>query len=358
MMAAERPPPPQNHPTTRCDNDTVTSASIGYAMMLERFAPADAIAHAEYAEQLGFSGTVGTDHFQPWLSRHGQASFVWSVLGALGARTTRELGAGAVTAGARMHPAAIAQASATIAALYPGRHWLALGAGEALNEHVTGGYWPEAPERIARMFDAIEVIRKLFASGANGRPVRHHGSHFELESTQLWTASEPPAAPPRILVATAGPVAAKRAGRAADGILTIGTSHDKAAALVERFDEGLKEARAPRGDTLRVVRIDLSWAHTDEEAMANALAEWPLPGIRFPRSDVRSPGDFEQLARTVRPEDFDGRMLVSSDPDVHRAHLQRFVDLGVDRIFLHNAGPDQRAFIETFAREVLPKVTR
>jgi len=336
----------------------VTSASIGYAMMLERFAPAEAIAHAEYAEQLGFRGTVSTDHFQPWLSRHGQASFLWSVLGALGARTTGELGAGAVTAGARMHPAAIAQASATIASLYPGRHWLALGAGEALNEHVTGGYWPEAPERIARMFDAIEVIRKLFASGANGRPVRHHGSHFELESAQLWTAAEPPAAPPRILVATAGPVAAKRAGRAADGILTIGTSHDKAAALVERFDEGLKEARAPRGDTLRVVRIDLSWAPTDEQAMANALAEWPLPGIRFPRSDVRSPGDFEQLARTVRPEDFEGRMLVSSDPDVHRAHLQRFVDLGVDRIFLHNAGPDQRAFIDVFARDVLPKVTR
>ena len=49
----------------------MTPASIGYAMMLERFAPADAIALAEYAEQRGFSGTVTTDHFQPWLSRHG-----------------------------------------------------------------------------------------------------------------------------------------------------------------------------------------------------------------------------------------------------------------------------------------------
>jgi G6PDH family F420-dependent oxidoreductase len=255
-----------------------------------------------------------------------------------------------------MHPAAIAQASATIASLYPGRHWLALGAGEALNEHVTGGYWPEAPERIARMFDAIEVIRKLFAStSGTPRPVRHHGSHFELESAQLWTA---PATPPRILVATAGPVAAKRAGRAADGILTIGTSHDKAAELVGRFDDGLKEAGRQRGETLRVVRVDLSWAPTDEQAMSNALAEWPLAGLRFPRSDVRSPSDFEQLARMVRPDDFEGRMLVSSDPDLHRAHLQRFVDLGVDRIHLHNAGPDQREFIEVFARDVLPKVVR
>jgi G6PDH family F420-dependent oxidoreductase len=338
----------------------VTSASIGYAMMLERFAPAEAIENAAHAEQHGFSGTVSTDHFQPWLSRHGQASFLWSVLGALGARTTGELGAGGVTAGGRMHPAAIAQASATIAGLYPGRHWLALGAGEALNEHVTGGYWPEAPERITRMFDAIEVIRKLFGTAASGertagRSVRHHGAHFELESAQLWM---PPLTPPRILVATAGPVAAKRAGKAADGILTIGTSHEKAAALIDRFDAGLKEAGKKRGDTLRVVRIDLSWAPTDEQAMANALAEWPLPGLRFPRSDVRSPADFEQLARTVRPEDFEGRMLVSSDPDLHRAHLQRFVDLGVDRIYLHNAGADQREFIEVFGRDVLPKVTR
>jgi coenzyme F420-dependent glucose-6-phosphate dehydrogenase len=162
--------------------------------------------------------------------------------------------------------------------------------------------------------------------------------------------------PPRILVATAGPVAAKRAGRAADGILTIGTSHDKAAALVERFDEGLREAGKERGDTLRVVRVDLSWAPTDEQAMANALAEWPLAGLRFPRSDVRSPSDFEQLARMVRPEDFEGRMLVSSDPDLHRAHLQGFVDLGVDRLYLHNAGSDQRQFIDVFGRDVLPKV--
>lgn len=336
----------------------MTPASIGYAMMLERFAPEVAIGYAEYAERWGFSGTVSSDHFQPWLSRHGEASFLWSVLGALGARTTGELGAGAVAAGGRMHPAAIAQASATIASLYPGRHWLALGAGEALNEHVTGGYWPEAPERIARMFDAIEVIRKLFASGLNGRLVRHHGTHFELESSQLWTALTAPATPPRILVATAGPVAAKRAGRAADGILTIGTSHDKAAALVDRFDEGLREAGKDRGETLRVVRVDLSWAPTDEQAMANALAEWPLAGLRFPRSDVRSPGDFEQLARMVRPEDFAGRMLVSSEPDLHRAHLQRFVDLGVDRIYLHNAGPDQREFIDVFARDVLPKVVQ
>ena len=93
---------------------------------------------------------------------------------------------------------------------------------------------------------------------------------------------------------------------------------------------------------------------TDEEAMADALAEWPIGALRFPRGDIRSPFEVEQLARTVRPEDFAGRMVVSSDPDVHRANLQRHLDLGFTRIYLHNAGRDQARFLEVFGRDVLP----
>ena len=60
----------------------------------------------------------------------------------------------------------------------------------------------------------------------------------------------------------------------------------------------------------------------------------------------------------VRPADFEGRMLISSDPDAHRAHIQTFADLGFDRIYLHNVGRNQREFLEVFGRDVLPKVTR
>ena len=88
--------------------------------------------------------------------------------------------------------------------------------------------------------------------------------------------------------------------------------------------------------------------------MRNALVEWPNGGMRFPRSDIRSPYEFDQLARTVRPEDFAGRMVVSSDPDVHRADIQRLLDLGFDRIYLHNVGRNQAEFLEVFGRDVLP----
>jgi hypothetical protein len=107
-----------------------------------------------------------------------------------------------------------------------------------------------------------------------------------------------------------------------------------------------------------VLRLHLSWAPTDELATANALAEWPVGGMRFPKGDIRSPFEFEQLAKLVRPQDFEGRMLVSADLDAHRAHIQQFLDLGFDRVYLHNAGRDQREFLDVFGREVLPKLHR
>jgi G6PDH family F420-dependent oxidoreductase len=247
----------------------------------------------------------------------------------------------------------VAQASATLAAMYPGRHWLGIGSGEAIDEHVTGVYWPETAERINRMFEAVDVINKLFAASSSGRDAKHSGPFFKLESTRLWTMPE---TAPEILVATAGPVTAKRAGRMVDGLIIDGASLDKIEGLLSRFDEGARETARKPGT--KVLRLHLSWAATHEEAMTNAITEWPNGGMRFPRSDIRSPFEFEQLARLVRPEDFEGRMLVSEDPDVHRAHIQRHLDLGFDRVYLHNVGRNQREWIDVFARDVLPKLVR
>jgi len=319
--------------------------TIGYAAMLEQFHPTEAVALSAYAEEHGFSGTMAADHFQPWVPAQGESSFVWNVLSALGERTRGDLGPGVTAPTFRWHPAMVAQASATLAAMYPGRHWLGLGSGEALNEHVVGQYWPEAPERISRMFEAIEVISKLFT----GKEVKHDGQYFKLESTRLWTMPE---AAPEILVATSGPVTAKRAGRVADGLITEGAPLDKLEALIQRFDEGGGTGKP------KVLRLHLSWAPTEEEAAANALAEWPIAGMRFGKSDIRSPHELEQLARLVRIDDFEGRMLISADADRHRANIQRHLDLGFDRVYLHNAGRNQREWLELFGREVLPKLVR
>jgi G6PDH family F420-dependent oxidoreductase len=329
--------------------------TVGLAAALEQFHPRDIVDVAAFAEEHGFSGVMAADHFQPWVPAQGQASFVWNVLTAVGERTRGDLGPGVTAPTFRWHPAMVAQASATLAAMYPGRHWLGLGSGEALNEHIVAQYWPEAPERINRMFEAIDIIKKLFTASLAGKDTKHAGQFYKLESTRLWTMPE---VAPEILVATAGPVTAKRAGRHADGLITVGAPLEKIGGLFAKFDEGARESGRDPEQMPKVLQLHLSWAPTDEEALANALQQWPNGGMKFPKGDVRSPFDFEQMAKLVRPEDFEGRMVISADPDAHRAEIQKYVDLGFDRIYLHNVGRNQREWVEVFGRDVLPKLAR
>ena len=326
-------------------------AHIGYAAMLEQFGPIEVTDFTVAAERAGFTGVMAADHFQPWVPAQGSAPFVWNVLTAMGERTRGDLGPGVTCPSFRFHPAIVAQASATLAVMYPGRHWLGLGSGEALNEHITGDYWPEATERLERMWEAIEIIQKLFS----GKDVKHRGTHFRLETCRLWTL---PDSPPPIFVATAGPLTAKRAGRTVDGIITPGAPEEKLAMLLDRFDAGARESGRDPGSLVKILQLHLSWAETDERALANAVSEWPNGGMKFPKQDIRSPFDFEQMATLVRPEDFAGRMLITADLDAHRAEVQRYLDLGFDRVYLHNVGRNQAEWIEVFGRDVLPKLTR
>ncbi len=324
-------------------------AQVGLTAALEQFHPREMIEHAELAEQHGFRGQMAADHVQPWVPVQGQAPFVWNVLTALAEHTEGDFGPGVACPSFRMHPMLIAQASATLEAMYPGRHWLGLGSGEALNEHVVAGYWPEAPERVSRLFEAVEVIKKLFT----GKDVKHDGQFFKLHKMRLWTM---PDTPPPIYIAAAGPVTSKRTGALADGIITPAAPLSKIEGILAKFGEGARSAGKDPDTMPKLLQMHLSWAPTDEEAMANAMEQWPNGGMKFPKQDIRSPWDFAEMAKLVREEDFDGRMIISSDPDVHRAEIQKFIDAGFDRIYVHNVGRNQEEWIKVFGREVLPKL--
>ncbi len=324
-------------------------AQIGYAAMLEQFHPRELVAFCKTAEAAGFSGVMAADHVQPWTPQQGQAAFVWAFMTAAAEHTRGDIGPGVTCPSFRQHPAVIAQAAATMAAMYPRRFWLGLGSGEALNEHVVAAYWPEISERIARMFEAIEIIRKLFSR----KDVRHAGQYYRLETMRLWTM---PDEPPPIFVATAGPVTAEKTGRLCDGLITVGAPEEKIEGIFERFEKGAREAGKDPARMPKILQLHLSWAPSDREAMANAMNEWPNGGMKFPKQDIRSPHDFAQMARLVRPEDFEGRMLISSDPDAHRREIQKFIDLGFDRVYLHNVGRNQLEWIEVFGKQVLPRL--
>ena len=161
--------------------------------------------------------------------------------------------------------------------------------------------------------DHPEAVRRLVA----GKDVKHEGRFFKMETTRLWTLPETAAAD---LVATAGPITAKRTGKLADGIITVGAPDGEDRRAVRQVRRGrARGGQGPRHDAARSCSCTCPGPTTDEEALANAMTEWPNGGMKFPKQDIRSPLDFEQMAKLVRPEDFEGRMLISSDPDVHRA---------------------------------------
>jgi G6PDH family F420-dependent oxidoreductase len=324
---------------------------IGYAAALEQFHPTDLLRYSQLAEQNGFGGIMAADHFQPWVPAQGHNAFVFSWMAALGATTEKvSFGPGVTCPSFRYHPAVVAQAAATQAAMTPGRFWLGLGSGEALNEHVVGGVWPEPHIRLQMMQEAIGIIKKLFS----GKLAKHDdGKYFSMERVRLWTLPE--VAPP-ILVATAGPITAEWTGRECDGIITPSASLDKLKMLLGKFEDGARKAGKDPSAMPKMLQVHLSWAETYEEALQSALTEWPNGGMPFPKQDIRSPEDFAEIAKLVRPENFKNRMIISQHIDEHRENLQRFIDLGFNEIHIHNVGRNQEQFIKAFGEQVIPNL--
>ncbi|MBA3642694.1 MAG: TIGR03557 family F420-dependent LLM class oxidoreductase [Chloroflexia bacterium] len=324
--------------------------TIGYAASFEQFHPTDLLSYSQQAEQAGFGAVMASDHFHPWVPSQGHSAFVWSWMGALGATTKLRFGTGVTPPGYRYHPAVLAQAAATLEAMYPGRFYLGLGAGEALNEHIVGEYWPEAPTRLERLMESIEIIKALFS----GKKIKHRGTHFNVESAKLYTLPE---APPPIYVATSGPIMAKRTGKFTDGLITVGAADEKLKMLVDRYEAGAKEAGKDPATMPRLLQVKVSYAESIEAATEAAVKEWPNGGMAFPKADIRDPEDFEAMAKLVGPQHYKNRVLLSPDLAEHTAYLQHFVDLGFGEIYVHNVGRNQEAFIKAYGEQVIPNLT-
>ena len=256
---------------------------IGYACMLEQFHPTDLLDWAEQAEAAGFSaGFQVSEHFHPWTPQQGQSAFAWSFMGALGQRTSLPFGTAVTCPGFRYHPAVIAHAAATLGAMYPGRVWLGLGAGEALNEHVIGGEWPEVGIRSAMMFEAIEVITKLFS----GKVVKHDGEYFTLESARLYTIPEQPV-PDLRGHRRAGEREAHRQVRRRDHHRRRGRREDRHA--VGQVPRGRHRGRQGSEAMRTQLQVHVSWAPTQQEAEDQALRSGRTAACRSRSRTSRTP---------------------------------------------------------------------
>jgi probable non-F420 flavinoid oxidoreductase len=316
--------------------------TVGFHASQEQLAPSAALAAVRDAEEAGFGAAMSSDHFSPWSERQGESGFAWSWLGA--AMQATSLPFGVVNApGQRYHPAVVAQAIATLAELFPGRFWAALGTGEASNEHITGDPWPAKHRRNQRLAECVEVIRGLLA----GEEVSHDGL-VRVDRARLW--SLPPQSPP-LLAAAVTPATARWAAAWADGIITVNQPVESLRRVLDAFDEGGGEGRR------RCVQAHLAWAPDEEEALSMAHDQWRTNLYRGDVNwDVATVAEFDELARFVRPEDVRGPVLVSADLSRHLAWLQEIADLGVDEIYLHHVGKEQERFLEAFATRVLPEL--
>lgn len=315
-------------------------ALIGYHASHEQFSPSELLTCAQLAEKAGFQAVMCSDHFYPWSERQGQSGFAWSWLGA--AMQATSLSYGLVNApGQRYHPAIVAQATATLAEMFPDRLWVALGSGQLLNEHITGDRWLTKQERNERLKEAVDVIRALW----NGETVTHHGS-FTVEEARLYSR---PQRAPQIIGAALTEDTAEWVGGWADGIITVYKQPDDQKRFIEAFQRGGGAGKP------MFLQAQISYAPTDAEAREGAYHQWRtniLPS--HVSANLTTPAQFDAIAQFVQMEDIEGKFRISSSIQQHVDWIQQDIELGFERIFLHNLNREQRRFIEVFGEKVLP----
>jgi coenzyme F420-dependent glucose-6-phosphate dehydrogenase len=313
----------------------------------EEFSPDELLRQAVEAERAGFDGISASDHLQPWWEP-GESGHAWVWLGAAAQATERiPIGTGVTPPGARYHPALIAQAWMTLERMYPGRPFLGIGSGEALNEVPVGDDWPSPADQIARMDEALGYIDRLW----KGETITEDGRFFRLRDCKLHTLAD---RRPPIWISAFGPQAAEVAGRRGDGLWTL-PDPESTPEVVEAYREGRRRAGRD-GDGEIVFQAMVSWASTDEEAF-EAARKWKgaQPQDHY-TADWHVPRQmYEHGESEVSDEEFAANLIAGSDPEQLQEGLRELEQLGPTVIVLqNNSGADPHGAIEVLGRDVLP----
>lgn len=317
---------------------------IGFHASHELYSPRELLDLAQLAHQVGFQAATCSDHFYPW-SIDGQSGFAWSWLGAALERIPSITFGTVCAPGQRYHPAVIAQAAATLAQMYPGRFWLAVGTGQNLNEHITGDQWPEKPLRRERLLECVNVIRQLWA----GETVNHEGI-IRTRKARLYTL---PDQPPRLFGAAITDETAEWVGGWADGLLTVAKEPEDLKKTVAAFRRGGGEGKPMR------LQAAVSLDKTEEIAEVTAYRHWGVACLGIDAiQDIATPEEFDQRVAKHKPEEVCEKLRVSADLDEHIQWIQNDLELGFETVYLHYVGRGIKKFIERFGEEVRPQCER
>jgi TAT-translocated FGD2 family F420-dependent dehydrogenase len=319
---------------------------LGFMLAHEQFPVPELLSLGEAAERAGFDLLATSDHFQPWQANQRHTGEAWVTLGALGQRTERIWMGPTVTCPIlRYHPAVVAEAFASLSLLYPGRVFLALGSGEALNEQAATGEWPSWRERWDRLIEAAAIIRELWT----GREVHHHGPHYTVDA-RLY---DPPAAPIPLLLSANGPKAMRLAGEHGDGLVTDPKTWKEHKG---QWQEGARAAgKDPAG---MPVLIEQYVVVGDQGEAEEAAKLWNFTPKSFHGyHDIPSPAEIERRAQAEIPlEQVYEDWTVSTDPAQHLKTVRELFESGASIVNVHTGQADQRRVIDFYGKEVLPRL--
>ena len=313
---------------------------IGYFLSSEEWGPQEQLEQAQMAEEAGFEALWISDHYHPWNDEQGNSPFVWSVIGGLSQATSHVKVVTAVTCPTmRIHPAIIAQATATSAVMLPGRFEFGVGTGENLNEHIFGDKWPSTDVRLEMLEEAIEVIRLLWEGGVKD----HEGQHYYVENARLYTL---PDEPPPILVSGFGPKAIRLAAKIGDGYINVVPD----AEMLDLFRSSGGGGKPAHG------AFKVCYGQDEAEARKIAHRIWPndlLPGELA--QELPTPAHFEQAAQLVTEKMVAEAIPCGPDPEPHWELIRRYIDAGYDEVYVQQIGPNQKEFFDVYEKEILPE---
>lgn len=326
---------------------------LGWKAGPEQYPPMELLDYVVAADAAGFDLIDVSDHFHPW-SESGQSCFTWTWLGAAAVKTRKiVLGTGVTCPIIRYHPSIVAQAAATLGVMAPGRAYLGVGTGEALNEYAATGQWPGYDERQVMMREAIELIRALWT----GQETSYDGIYYSTRKARLYTRPDKPVP---LYVSSMVPESATFAGRYGDGLITVGGDKPEVyQKIIENFEAGAREAGRDPKTMPRL--IELNAAYTDDHEAAIKWRKDYWAGASVPAlfsQKIYTPRDSAKNGSVVGSHIMEEKMCISAKPEDHIKFARTYTDLGFDHLIYHNSGPDQRKFIEEYGRDVLPMIRK
>ncbi len=315
---------------------------FGLKLMCEMRSGSELVDHSKMAEDRGFGFVSISDHILPWLPEHDHCPFAWTVLGAIAATTEKiELVTGVTCPTYRYHPVIIAQAAATVAAMSDGRFTLGLGAGERLNEHVTGTEFPAADLRHDMLREAIEIMTKLWS----GEFVTHRGEFYDADHVKIYEHLGTQI--PMVLAVSGDQSLDLASDTGCEGIMAVEPDGDLVTGWAERGGSPAATwTEAP-----------LAWEPTNEKGLETARRfRFGMQGWEI-AAELPNPKYFEAATQFMTDEQIGNAIPHGPDPEPYVEAVQEFVDAGFAKIAIVPVGDDIEATLDFWHDDVLPELS-